>query len=94
LPLTDIHETGAIADRMRMELAKQLSDGRTVTVSIGVASCGEKARTHQNLVGKADAALYQVKRSGKNRVELVTDGEVESDIVGVLEPIKQLLDAS
>jgi diguanylate cyclase (GGDEF)-like protein len=76
LPLTDIDEAGEIADRMRIELAKhQLSDGRTVTVSIGVASCGEKTATFQNLVEKADAALYRAKRSGKNLVVLDADAE-------------------
>jgi len=79
LPLTDTHEAGAIANRMRMELAEHLSDGRTVTVSIGVASCGKKTRTYQDLVEKADVALYQVKRSGKNRVVVVVDGEVGSN---------------
>jgi diguanylate cyclase (GGDEF)-like protein len=78
LPLTDIHEAGEIADRMRIELAKhQLSDGRTVTVSIGLASFGEKTLTFQNLVEKADAALYRAKRNGKNRVVLDADA-VES----------------
>jgi diguanylate cyclase (GGDEF)-like protein len=74
LPLTDIHEAGAIANRIRRELVDGLPDGRTVTVSIGVASCGKKTRTYQDLVEKADTALYQAKRSGKNRVEVVVDG--------------------
>jgi diguanylate cyclase (GGDEF)-like protein len=68
LPLTDIDEAGTIACRMQEDLAEQMPNGRTVTVSIGVASCGEKTRTFRDLVEKADAALYQVKRSGKNRV--------------------------
>ena len=65
-----------------MELAERLPDGRTVTVSIGVASCGKKTGTYRELVEKADAALYQVKRSGKNRVVVVADGEVGSDVNG------------
>lgn len=80
LPSTDIHEAGAIAERMRMELAEHLSDGRVVTVSIGVASCVGKTRTYEDIVEKADAALYQVKRSGKNRVVLDADEEVGSDV--------------
>lgn len=68
LPLTDLHEAGLIADRLKMELAVTLHGRRTVTVSIGVASCGEKTATYQDLVEKADAALYQAKSSGKNRV--------------------------
>jgi len=68
LPLTDVHETIDIANRMRTEMAVALPDGRTVTVSIGVASCSESIETFQDLVEKADAALYQAKRRGKNQV--------------------------
>ena len=80
LPLTDVHEAGVIANRLKMELVERLPGGWTVTVSIGVASCGKKTGTCRDLVEKADAALYQVKRSGKNRVLVVADGEVESEI--------------
>lgn len=79
LPLTDIHEASAIANRLRIELAERLPDGQTVTVSIGVASCGEKTKTYRVLVEQADAALYQVKKSGKNRVAVVADGDAGSD---------------
>jgi len=72
LPLTDTHEAGAIAHRLNKQLAELLPDGRTVTVSIGVASCGKTTRTYRDLVEMADAALYVVKKSGKNRVEVVT----------------------
>jgi diguanylate cyclase (GGDEF)-like protein len=71
LPLTDIHEAGEIAQRLKKEMAERLPDGQLVTVSIGVASCGKKTRTYRSLVEKADAALYHAKRSGKNRVEVV-----------------------
>ena len=74
LPLTDVHEACAIADRLKMELAEQLPCGRTVTVSIGVASCGKKAGTYRDVVERADAALYEVKKSGKNRVLAVEAG--------------------
>ncbi len=70
LPLTDVHEAGVIACRLNMELKTHLPDGRVVTVSIGVASSGNSTKTYRDLVERADAALYQVKRSGKNRVEV------------------------
>jgi len=74
LPLTDIHVAGVIANRLRTKLAELLSDGCTmVTVSIGVVSCDEKTRSSRELVKKADAALYQAKRSGKNRVVVIAD---------------------
>jgi two-component system, cell cycle response regulator len=73
LPLTDVLEAGAIACRLHMELAELLPSGRTVTVSVGVASCGKTTGTYCDLVEKADAALYQAKKSGKNRVVMVAD---------------------
>ncbi|HEY9052223.1 MAG TPA: GGDEF domain-containing protein [Gammaproteobacteria bacterium] len=73
LPLTGIHEASAIANRMCMELVQLLPDGNSVTVSIGVAACGKKTRTYQKLVEKTDAAMYRVKRNGKNRVAVDRD---------------------
>jgi len=71
LPLTDVHEAGVSANRLKMELVECLPGGRTVTVSMGVASCGKETRTYRYLVEKADAALYQAKRSGKDRVVVI-----------------------
>ena len=72
LPLTDILEATEIADRIKTAMAERLSNGQTVTVSLGVASCEDVTRTHHVLVEKADEALYQAKRRGKNRVEVFT----------------------
>jgi diguanylate cyclase (GGDEF)-like protein len=41
-----------------------------VTVSIGVASWPNGAEGLDELVGRADAALYAAKRAGKDRVEV------------------------
>jgi diguanylate cyclase (GGDEF)-like protein len=82
LPLTRVHEAGEIANRLKMELMERLSNGRTVTVSIGVASCGEKTGTYRDLVEKADSSLYQAKRNGKNQVVTAANGEVGSDVNG------------
>jgi diguanylate cyclase (GGDEF)-like protein len=70
LPLTDIYEAGVIACRLNIELKTLLPDGGVVTVSIGVASSDNNTRTYRELVERADTALYHVKRSGKNRVEV------------------------
>jgi diguanylate cyclase (GGDEF)-like protein len=75
LPLTDLHEAGLIANRLKIKLAEPLSDGQVVTVSIGVASCGKQTQTYRDLVERADAGLYHVKRSGKNRVHVMADGD-------------------
>jgi PleD family two-component response regulator len=47
-----------------------------VTVSIDVALSWQKTVSYQEFVENAETALYQAKRSGKNRVLLVVDGEV------------------
>lgn len=73
LPLTNTHKAREIAERIRAEMAEYLPDGRTVTVSIGVASCGKTISSCQDLVEKADTALYLVKKSGKNRVEVANN---------------------
>jgi len=78
LPSTGISEAGAIANRLKMELEERLPDGRAVTVSIGVASCGKEGGTHRDLVNRADDALYQVKRGGKNHVLLAADGSMSA----------------
>ncbi len=70
LPLTNVHKAEEIAERIKTEMAEHLPDGRMVTVSIGVASCGKTIRSCHDLVERADTALYQVKRSGKNRIEV------------------------
>lgn len=48
------------------------------TVSIGVALYPATARTMGELVAQADAALYQAKRRGKNRVEVYTGADGDS----------------
>lgn len=39
-----------------------------ITVSVGVAAFGEKERTYEQVIKKADQALYKAKESGRNRV--------------------------
>lgn len=74
LPLTKIQEAEGIAHRLNTELAERLPDDRTVTVSIGVASCGKKIKTYRSFVETTDAALYSAKESGKNRVVVAAEG--------------------
>jgi diguanylate cyclase (GGDEF)-like protein len=62
-----------IAQRIRNRLAKSVFtfDGRQIqiTVSIGLATCEDGGTIFTaNLVKQADQALYQAKRTGKNKV--------------------------
>jgi diguanylate cyclase (GGDEF)-like protein len=70
MPATDIEEAVLLAERLREQTERGMPDGRHVTVSIGVAACGEGANTAQALVEKADTALYRAKTTGRNRVEV------------------------
>lgn len=69
LPFTNATEATFIADRLRVAMGATAPDGpASVTVSAGVASCGRQTATANGLVKAADAALYQAKTTGKNRV--------------------------
>jgi diguanylate cyclase (GGDEF)-like protein len=45
-------------------------DSATVTISIGVATCPEDGSSQEELLKKADEALYEAKRQGRNRVSV------------------------
>ena len=72
LPGTDAEGGAALAERIRDNLRERgitSPDGERVevTASFGVAAYPEM-RTKDDLVGAADAALYEAKRAGKDRV--------------------------
>ena len=63
-----------VAERIVAKVASQISGSETdlgpVTLSIGLAVFPENGDTPEALVTRADAALYQAKRRGRNRVVL------------------------
>ena len=67
LPGCGLDEAEAGAERLRNAVAEGPTD-LPVTVSVGVASYPAHSETPRGLVKLADEALYQAKRSGKNRV--------------------------
>ncbi|MEA2614074.1 MAG: hypothetical protein QOI52_2033, partial [Chloroflexota bacterium] len=73
LPGTDLTGGARVAERIRVVFAGRIMlalDGTPipVTASFGVAA-SPPARTSSELFAAADAAMYQAKRAGKNRVE-------------------------
>jgi len=76
MPGTDPDGAVMMAERFRqnvlaLEIPHAYSPaGRFVTISLGVAAMyPSRENTVEELVGKADRALYKAKDSGRNRVE-------------------------
>ena len=81
LPRTTAAQALEITERIRQGIS-QLAiprDGTAairVTISIGVAVPSQARRTLDDLLAAADHALYQAKRSGRNRVVIYADTRV------------------
>jgi len=82
LPGTDVKGGIKLAERMRTALAKRVvvstvGDRLATTASFGVAQW-DGSGTSNDLLAAADAALYQAKRRGKNRVEAAPGPPLEA----------------
>ncbi|HQP91773.1 MAG TPA: GGDEF domain-containing protein [Candidatus Omnitrophota bacterium] len=73
-PNTAKESAALIAERIRKgveaELIRAYDEKIKATVSIGLATYPQDAKNQEDLIGKADWALYQSKRLGKNRVSV------------------------
>ena len=67
---TGLKEAVQIAERIRKSIKEYKFDTKKTftTVSIGIALYPLDANSLQELLKKADSALYQAKHNGKNRV--------------------------
>ena len=70
LPGADQAQAAAVAEMLRQAIERDpLGGGIDVTISCGVAaSPAESTFSYEEVFGDADAALYEAKRSGRNRV--------------------------
>ena len=72
LPGQDVEGAVEVAERIRKEISAETSNTddshELVTVSIGVAAYPDNGTTVTDLIESADAALYQAKEGGRNRV--------------------------
>jgi diguanylate cyclase (GGDEF)-like protein len=78
LPETGAEDGVEMAERIRNQIAEKEmgSDGNPlkVTISVGVASFPKDGDDPHSLMKRADAALYEAKRRGRNRVVLSGEG--------------------
>lgn len=87
MPGHDVEGAAAIANRLVGVLAQPVhAEGRDMpsSVSIGVACAPQHGTAASELLRHANAALYQAKSSGRNRVELF-DGSMQQALVDRLE---------
>ena len=75
LPNTDKKTAVVIAERIRKEISKEpfYAFGNkkfNITVTLGVATYPEDAKNRDELVGKADKAMYEGKMTGRDKVVL------------------------
>lgn len=76
LPDLKLNQARQIAERLRQQIAKLSppSLSTVITVSIGIADRGERDDVG-SLVQRADAAMYDAKQAGRNRVAVAASDE-------------------
>ena len=68
LPETDAEGALICAEKLRTSVAAVSNLKRPITISLGIAMLSENSHTPEALLQQADQALYQAKRTGRNRV--------------------------
>ncbi len=81
LPGDDTNSGRLVAEKLRSAISDlripDLQQG--ITASFGVASFPDDAASREDLLRKADRALYSAKRAGRNRVHTAADPEPEDE---------------
>lgn len=72
LPDTGTEEAARVAQRIVQAFHDEAWPGRAVTTSIGLAAA-QRYETVEGVVGRADAALYAAKTSGRDRVAVAEE---------------------
>ncbi len=86
LPETTLLEAALIADRLCSQIRSQLVPGLgNISASLGVACYPKQALSLEDLVDKADKALYVAKNSGRDRV-CIYEESTETDMADKVEP--------
>jgi diguanylate cyclase (GGDEF)-like protein len=73
----DRQELLFIADRLRLAVQAMQMHEHPITVSIGVAYCGdEQVDNYEKVIHRADNVLYKAKHTGRNRVYMEQQGRM------------------
>ena len=83
--LTETSLPGAVevAERLRMTLKSvEILPVGQIAASFGVAECPSQAETARELLARADAALYEAKRDGRDRVARASEVNPNSIVAG------------
>jgi diguanylate cyclase (GGDEF)-like protein len=72
LPETEIDAATKLAERIRKKIANEKLPAGKITLSLGVAAFPIHGDAPESLIAAADAALYEAKRAGGNRVVAAT----------------------
>lgn len=70
LPQTSSEEAAQIGERIRRKIEKTEFPQRSITVSVGIASCSNEVDSPRDLISAADVALYAAKNHGRNNVQI------------------------
>lgn len=74
LPETSLAEAGLVAERLRAMIESRAGDLPGCTASIGISVNQPGDDGLDDIITRADDALYQAKRAGRNRVESTGEG--------------------
>ena len=70
LPHTTEPETFELAERIRERVEEKYRDGMKITISIGISIITEQNNEILEIIRRADNALYQSKRNGRNKTTI------------------------
>jgi len=75
---TTVGTAAIVAERIRARVAIEEFPGGRITISIGVAECPSHGDTPESLIESADAAMYEAKDRGRDRV-VASGGQQEPE---------------
>jgi diguanylate cyclase (GGDEF)-like protein len=91
LPDTDVKGAEEVAEKIRMKIQESriLGDKRNVTISLGISNYPQHTIVYEELIERADQALYAAKNSGRNTVKVWNEnyslkGNTTNKLSGIL----------